>query len=104
MDVERPVSPSVEERRWQNEAIGGGDERVGPGRSHTLDLLDVFEVRRLKYLDTLGRGEALYRARNAMQSSTGRAVRLRQDQRNFVACAHQARQGTLGELGRASED
>jgi hypothetical protein len=49
-------------------------------------------------------GEALHRARCRAQAATRRAVRLRQNQRNFVTRAEQASQRPFSELGRAGED
>jgi hypothetical protein len=49
-------------------------------------------------------GEALDRAWCRPQAATRRAVRLRQNQRNFVTRAEQASQRPFSELGRAGED
>lgn len=104
MDVQRAMPAGLEKRLREDKTVGGDHQRVGSGGAHALDVLHASEIYGLEHLQAMVERKALDRTRERTHAATGGPVGLRQDKSDFVARGHQARQCSLGKLGRASED
>ena len=105
MDVQRALRRGLEQRRRQEQAVGGDDQRVRlRGHAPRSASCGVLSAQRLEHGEPALRREMLDRARRRSHAAAGRPVGLRQNERDVVAGVQQARQRARGELGRAGED
>jgi hypothetical protein len=104
VDIECAVWRDVQERLGQEQAVRGDHQRVRACGAHALDLVLASQAGRLTYRNAVVEREAFHGARDRTQPAACGTVGLRQDQRDFMTCAREARQSPLGELGRAGED
>jgi hypothetical protein len=104
VDVQRAVWRHVQERLREEQAVSGDHQRVRACGAQALDLAIGLQAGRLTDGDAVVEREALHGARERAQAAACGTVRLRQDQRDFMTCAREARQSPLSELGRTGED
>jgi hypothetical protein len=101
VDIERAVRRDLEERPRKDEAIGCHDERIRACRG---DALERAQILRLEDGQAARHGKPLYGALRRLEAAAGGAVRLGENQRDFVPRLEQPRQRPLGEGRGTGED
>jgi hypothetical protein len=104
VNVERAEARSFEKCGREKQSVSGYDQRVWPQGADFPQLWSILQLRWLPDWNSALGGEALHRARRRPQAAARRAVRLCQNQLNFVTRAEQAGQRPSSELGRTGED
>ena len=84
-------------------ALAATESRVRPQRGQLFDRLRVFECPRLRDGQSELESELLYGGNLRLESTPGRAVGLREDERDLVpGCVHGTKRGGR-ELGRSGK-
>ena len=104
MNVDRAVRRRLEHGWRQKQPIRGDHHGVGPHRTQARRHFRWAQAFGLKNFKAARVRESLHRAWLAPHAAAGRAVRLRQNQRDFMPGLKQPRKRTLGECRGPRED
>jgi hypothetical protein len=104
MNVERAVRCGVEQPLRQQNSVRGDHQGVGALGGDAGERLTCFERLRLIDLDAAPSRITLDWSRHWPQAAAGRAVGLRQDERNFMAGGIERSERALRELRGPGED
>ena len=104
MDIDRAMTPGLEHRRGQEQAVSRDNHGVSADVGKAGMHFRVAQVRGLQNSDAVAQRQRLHRAVRRSHAAAGGPVRLRKDEGDVVSRVDQPGESPFSEGGSACED